>query len=44
MMRYLSPEEVITLHALVINQSGGATGVRDRDHDRSIVSELMTRT
>jgi death-on-curing protein len=38
-MRYLSLEEVITLHALVINQSGGITGVRDRGALESAVAQ-----
>ena len=38
-MRYLSLEEVITLHALVINQSGGITGFRDRGALESAVAQ-----
>jgi death-on-curing protein len=29
-MRYLSVEEVILLHSLLISQSGGSAGLRDR--------------
>lgn len=29
-MRYLSLQEVISLHSLVIAQSGGSSGLRDR--------------
>jgi death on curing protein len=28
-MRYLTLEEVLELHRLILEQSGGATGVRD---------------
>ena len=38
-MRTLSIEEVIDLHAKVIEQSGGSTGIRDRGALESAVSQ-----
>jgi death-on-curing protein len=38
-MRYLSLNEVLDLHALVIDQSGGAPGVRDMNALDSAVSQ-----
>lgn len=38
-MRYLSVEEVISLHSLVIAQSGGSSGLRDRGVLESAVAQ-----
>lgn len=38
-MRYLSFEEVISLHSLLIAQSGGAPGLRDRGALESAVAQ-----
>jgi death on curing protein len=40
-MIYLTTEEVIRLHAWVIEQSGGATGLRDRGLVDSAVSQAQ---
>ncbi len=32
-MRYLSVEEVVSLHSLLIAQSGGSSGLRDSTSD-----------
>lgn len=38
-MRYLSLQEVISLHSLLIAQSGGSSGVRDRGALESAVAQ-----
>jgi death on curing protein len=38
-MRYLSPQEVISLHSLLIAQSGGSSGLRDRGALESAVAQ-----
>ena len=38
-MRYLSLQEVITLHSLLISQSGGSSGLRDRAPLESAVAQ-----
>ena len=38
-MRYLTLSEILDLHALVLRQSGGATGVRDRNGLESAVAQ-----
>jgi death-on-curing protein len=38
-MRYLSVEEVLLLHSLLISQSGGSTGLRDRGALESAVAQ-----
>ena len=38
-MRYLSLQEVITLHSLLIAQSGGSSGLRDRGALESAVAQ-----
>jgi death-on-curing protein len=38
-MRYLSIEEVFSLHSLLIAQSGGASGLRDRGALESAVAQ-----
>ena len=38
-MRYLSLQEVITLHSLLISQSGGSSGLRDRGALESAVAQ-----
>ena len=38
-MRYLSLQEVISLHSLVIAQSGGSPGLRDRGALESAVAQ-----
>lgn len=38
-MRYLSVEEVVSLHSLLIAQSGGASGLRDRGALESAVAQ-----
>lgn len=38
-MRYLSLQEVISLHALLIAQSGGSSGLRDRGALESAVAQ-----
>ena len=38
-MRYLSLQEVISLHSLLIAQSGGSTGLRDRGALESAVAQ-----
>lgn len=40
-MRYLTLEQVIDLHSLVIAQSGGASGVRDLNALESAVAQPM---
>ena len=40
-MRYLSAEEVVELHARVIEQSGGASGIRDRGALESAVGQPL---
>jgi death-on-curing protein len=39
MIRYLTLEEVLTLHGLVIEQSGGKAGLRDRGGLESAVAQ-----
>ena len=38
-MRYLSLQEVISLHSLLISQSGGSSGLRDRGALESAVAQ-----
>ena len=38
-MRYLSFQEVISLHSLLIPQSGGSSGLRDRGALESAVAQ-----
>jgi len=38
-MRYLSLQEVISLHSLLISQSGGSSGSRDRGALESAVAQ-----
>lgn len=38
-MRYLSLQEVISLHSLLISQSGGSSGLRDRGALESCVAQ-----
>lgn len=38
-MRYLSLQEVISLHSLIIDQSGGSSGLRDRGALESAVAQ-----
>ena len=38
-MRYLSLEEILSLHSLLIDQSGGSTGLRDRGALESAVAQ-----
>ena len=38
-MRYLSLQEVISLHSLLIAQSGGSSGLRDRGALESAVAQ-----
>jgi death-on-curing protein len=38
-MRYLSLEEVVLLHSLLISQSGGSSGLRDRGTLESAVAQ-----
>lgn len=38
-MRYLSVQEVISLHSLLIRQSGGSSGLRDRGALESAVAQ-----
>ena len=38
-MRYLSFEEILSLHSLLIIQSGGASGLRDRGALESAVAQ-----
>jgi death-on-curing protein len=38
-MRYLSFEEVVSLHSLLIVQSGGSTGLRDRGALESAIAQ-----
>lgn len=38
-MRYLSRQEVISLHSLLISQSGGSSGLRDRGALESAVAQ-----
>ena len=38
-MRYLSPQEVLSLHSLLIAQSGGSSGLRDRGALESAVAQ-----
>jgi death-on-curing protein len=38
-MRYLSFEEVVLLHSLIVAQSGGASGLRDRGALESAVAQ-----
>lgn len=38
-MRYLSLQEVVSLHSLVIAQSGGSSGLRDRGALESAVAQ-----
>jgi len=38
-MRYLSVEEVVSLHSLLIAQTGGASGLRDRGALESAVAQ-----
>jgi death-on-curing protein len=42
-MRYLSLQEVLSLHALVIAQSGGSSGLRDRGALESAVAQPEAR-
>lgn len=42
-MRYLTIEEVLSLHAMVIQQSGGMAGVRDQNAlDSAVAQPMMT--
>ena len=38
-MRYLSLQEVVSLHSLLIAQSGGSSGLRDRGNLESAVAQ-----
>ena len=38
-MRYLSLQEVISLHSLIITQSGGSSGLRDRGALESAIAQ-----
>lgn len=38
-MRYLSLQEVVSLHSLLITQSGGGSGLRDRGALESVVAQ-----
>ena len=38
-MRYLSLEEILSLYALLISQSGGSSGLRDRGASESAVAQ-----
>lgn len=41
MIRYLTVREVLRLHSLVLEQSGGSTGIRDRGAIESAVAQPM---
>ena len=38
-MRYLSLQEVISLHSLLVSQSGGSSGLRDSGALESVVAQ-----